>query len=137
MASGRTESSPYWGVQETSGGFVVEKRKFVYQGVKYEKFYRRTKGEREAAFIWDFLNYVLGTNNNKFNFGNGRKVLEEHGPRSRQELEVSLAQCNWAAMDEKEQKAKLRECLIHEAKELWNEHKGEILQVRSVHFVKV
>ena len=115
----------------------MEKRGFRYQGEECKKFYRRTKDEGEAAFMSDFFDYVVGTNNSTFNFENGRKVLEEHGPRSRQELEVSLAQCNWPAMDKKKQRAKLRECLIHEAKELWNEHKGEILKVRSVHFVKV
>ena len=114
----------------------MERRDFEYQGEKFDKFFRRTKDEREAAFISDFVNYVKGNNYSEFNFENGRKVLEEHGPRLWQELEESLARCNWPALNLELRKKELRKCFIHEAEKLWNENKGEILKVRSVHFVK-
>jgi hypothetical protein len=136
MASGGKGSSPYWGVQNL-GGIRVERRDFEYQGEKYDKFFHRTKDEEEAAFISDFVNHVKGNNYSIFNFENGRKVLEEHGPRLRQELEESSARCNWPALNSKLRKKELRKWIIHEAEKLWNEHKGEILKVRFVHFVKV
>ena len=108
----------------------------MYQGEKYGKFFHRTKDEREAAFISDFVNVFRDNNNTTFNFENGRKVLEEQGPRLRQELEESLARCNWPALNPELRKKELRNCFIHEAEKLWNENKGEILKVRSVHFVK-
>ena len=138
MASGGKGSSPYVGVQKSkSGGYAVEKRHFLYQGAKYGKFYHRIEDEREAAFISDFVNYVSGNNDSTFNFENGRKVLEEHGSRLLLELEKSLARCNWQTLNPKPRRIELRKCFIDEAKKLWNKHKGEILKVRSVHFVKV
>jgi hypothetical protein len=139
MASGEEGSSPYVGVQKSkSGGFFVERRHFVYQGEKYGKFFYRTKDEERAAFTSDFVNYIRGNNNNStFNFENSRKVLEEHDPRLRQELEESFAWCTWLVLDSKFTKEELRKSIIDEAEKLWNEYKGEILKVRSVHFVKV
>jgi len=117
------------GVQKSqSGGFFVERRHFEYQGEKYGKFFHRTKDEGEAAFISDFVNHFKGNNNSTFNFENGRKVLEEHDPRLRQELDESLARCNWPALNPKLRKKELRKCFIDEAEKLWNEYKGEILK---------
>jgi hypothetical protein len=136
MASGGKGSSPYWGVQNL-GGIRVERRDFEYQGEKYDKFFHRTKDEEEAAFISDFVNHFKGNNKSTFNFENSRKVLEEHDSRLRQELEESFAWCTWLVLDPKFRKKELRKSFIDEAEKLWNEYKGEILKVRSVHFVKV
>jgi hypothetical protein len=139
MASGGKGSSPYVGVQKSkSGGFFVERRHFEYQGEKYgKKFFHRTKDEEKAAFISDFVNHFKGNNKSTFNFENSRKVLEEHDSRLRQELEESFAWCTWLVLDSKFTKEELRKSFIDEAEKLWNEYKGEILKVRSVHFVKV